>query len=298
MDWRSINFDWNRARAFLVTAEEGSFSAAAKALNLTQPTLGRQVDALEHEIGVALFERVGRGLVLTPSGLELIDHVRSMAEAASDFSLSASGQTQGLEGTVAISASEITAVTYLPAIIARLRRDYPGLTLEVVPTNDSVDLRKREADIAIRNFRPTQNDLIAKKLRDDCGHFYATPAYIESIGNPQIPADLNAAQFIAFTPGSQAEMIERLQEFGIKLEKSNMMVLAGNHTVHWELCKAGVGIGIVPQTLGDAEPAVQHVLPDAIPLPYPVWLTTHRELRTSRRVRVVFDVLAEELSAR
>ena len=296
MNWNTIRFDWNRARAFLVTAEEGSFSAAAKALGMTQPTLGRQVDALEQELGVALFERIGRGLMLTPSGLELIEHARAMGEAASYLSLSASGQTQGLEGSVAISASEITAVSLLPPIIARLRREYPGLSLEIVPSNEAVDLRRREADIAIRNFRPTQNDLIARKLRDDYGYFYATPDYIQSIGNPQKSKDLSHAQFIGFTPQAREEMIARMVEFGVHIDASNMAVMAGNHTTHWELCKQGLGIGIVPHRLGDKEPSVQRVLPDAAPLPFPVWLTTHRELHTSRRVRVVFDVLVEELS--
>ena len=82
MDWRSVRFDWNRARAFLVTAEEGSLSAAARALGMAQPTLGRQVEALQDELGVVLFERTGRGLELTPSGLELLEHVRTMGEAA------------------------------------------------------------------------------------------------------------------------------------------------------------------------------------------------------------------------
>jgi len=296
MNWNTIQFDWNRARAFLVTAEEGSFSAAAKALGMTQPTLGRQVDALEQELGVALFERIGRGLMLTPSGLELIEHARAMGEAASNLALSASGQTQSLEGSVAISASEITAVSLLPPIIARLRREYPGLLLEIVPSNDAVDLRRREADIAIRNFRPTQNDLIARKLRDDQGHFYATPEYIQSIGNPKEMQELSHAQFIGFTPQSRSEMIERFSEFGMQIDVSNIPILAGNHTTHWELCKQGLGIGIVPQRLGDNDPAVRRVLPNSTPLPFPVWLTTHRELRTSRRVRVVFDVLVEELS--
>src|SRR6056297_2910935 len=106
MDWRSVGFDWNRARAFLVTAEEGSLSRAARALGMTQPTLGRQVSALEHELGVALFERVGRGLELTPSGLELVEHVRRMGEAATRVSLTASGQSQSIEGTVCITATE------------------------------------------------------------------------------------------------------------------------------------------------------------------------------------------------
>ena len=103
MVWRNINFDWNRARAFLVTAEEGSLSAAARALGLAQPTLGRQVDALEEELGVTLFERFGRGLQLTPAGHELVTHARAMGEAASRLSMAAYGQSGEIEGTVSIS---------------------------------------------------------------------------------------------------------------------------------------------------------------------------------------------------
>src|SRR5688500_1881638 len=102
MEWRSLRFDWNRARAFLATAEEGSLSAAARALGMTQPTLGRQVTALEEELGIALFERVGRGLTLTAGGLDLLDHVRGMGEAASRLSLSAAGQSQTIEGSITI----------------------------------------------------------------------------------------------------------------------------------------------------------------------------------------------------
>ena len=122
MDWRSVTFDWNRARAFLVTAEEGSLSAAARALGMAQPTLGRQVSALERELGVALFERVGRGLALTPSGLELVEHVRAMGDAASRVSLTASGQSQSVEGTIRIAVTDIYAVFVLPPIVGRAEK--------------------------------------------------------------------------------------------------------------------------------------------------------------------------------
>ena len=129
MDWKSIKFDWNRARAFLVTAEEGSLSAAARALGMTQPTLGRQVSALEEELSIVLFERVGLGLELTPTGLDLLEHVRAMGEAASRVSLTASGQSQNIEGTVCISASEVFSVFLLPPIIAKLRKLEPKINI-------------------------------------------------------------------------------------------------------------------------------------------------------------------------
>ncbi len=198
MDWRSVKFDWNRARAFLVTAEEGSLSAAARALGMTQPTLGRQVDALEQELGVALFDRVGRGLALTPTGLDLLEHVRAMGDAAGRVSLAATGQAQSIEGSVCITASEVTAAYLLPPIIAQLRRDAPGIEIELIASNTPSDLRRREADIVVRSFRPTQPDLVAKKIRDVSVRLYATPCYLQRLGGPQSPKDLAHAEFIGF----------------------------------------------------------------------------------------------------
>ena len=293
MDWRSVNFDWNRARAFLVTAEEGSLSAAARALGMTQPTLGRQVTALEQELGVVLFERVGQGLVLTPSGLELMDHVRAMGEAASQVSLTASGQSKSIEGSICISASEVYAVFVLPPIIAKLRRMEPKINIEIIATNVESDLRRREADIALRNFQPTQPELIAKKIKDVSARLYATPKYLKKIGKPKKPIDFQNADFISFD--STGGLMNGLNDFGFRLTKKNFPLLSENYIVHWELVKQGLGIGIVPEEVGDAEPLVQQVLPDLQPIVFPIWLTTHRELRTSRRVRMVFDFLAAEL---
>ncbi|MEM7018651.1 MAG: LysR family transcriptional regulator, partial [Pseudomonadota bacterium] len=173
MDWRSVKFDWNRARAFLVTAEEGSLSAAAQALDMTQPTLGRQVTALEEELGVALFERVGRGLALTPSGLELVEHVREMGDAANRLSLAASGQSDAIEGTVCITATEEMSAFILPRIIRKLRDKAPGIEVELIASNSTSDLGRREADIAIRGFRPTQLNLITRKVSESSFNLYA-----------------------------------------------------------------------------------------------------------------------------
>ena len=294
MDWRSVKFDWNRARAFLVTAEEGSFSAAAVALGLTQPTLSRQVDALEDELSLVLFERVGRGLVLTPSGLELLEHVRGMGEAASRMSRAASGQSQTIEGSICIAASEIYSVYLLPPIIERIRLEYPGISIEIVASNTSSDLLRREADIAIRHVASSQQDLIAKKIRDDEAHFYATPDYRAKIGNPPTVADLQGADFLAFA--NNEPMLNMLGVLGVDVAKNNFPILCDNHIVQWELVKQGVGIGGVSKIIGDAEPRVCRVVPDMEPIIVPMWLVTHRELNKSKRVRTVFDFLAAELS--
>ncbi len=294
MDWRSVNFDWNRARAFLVTAEEGSLSAAARALGMAQPTLGRQVTALEQELGVVLFERVGRGLALTPSGLELVGHVRAMGDAASRVSLTASGQSQSIEGTIRITTTEVYAAFVLPPMIAKLRRLAPGITIEIVASNAVSDLRRREADIAIRTGRPTDPDLIAKKVKDDFAQLYATPAYLDRIGNPSSLAEFSQADFIGFDDNKP--LLDGLNALGFNLTGRNFPVLTGSHLVHWDLVKQGLGVGVMQMRTGDAEPLVRRILPTMDPIEVPVWLVAHRELRTSRRVRLVFDFLFDELS--
>lgn len=293
MDWRSVKFDWNKARAFLVTAEEGSLSAAARALGMAQPTLGRQVDGLEQELGIVLFERVGRGLTLTPSGLELLEHVRDMGEAAGRVSMTALGQSQALEGTICISASETYAAVLLPPIIAKLRIMEPGIQIEIVVANHASDLRRREADIAIRNFRPTEPDLIAKKIGDADAVLYATPDYIARIGNPTKPYDLRHAEFVNMDHSGM--MLKGLNTLGLGLTEANFPLLTENYLVMWELVRQGVAIGILDAYIGDADPVVRRVLPDLEPLVFPIWLVSHRELATNRRIRMVYDFLAEEL---
>lgn len=294
MDWHSITFDWNRARAFLVTAEEGSLSAAARALGTTQPTLGRQVSALEDELGVALFERVGRGLVLTPSGLELMEHVRAMGEAANRMSLSASGQSQSIEGTVCITADEVNAIFTLPPIITQLRQAEPGIKIEIISSNAVKDLRRREADIAIRTAPLTDPDLIARKVREGHGLLYAARSYLETAGPFKTKEDLSRATFAGFS--NNAPLIDILRSAGIELTAENFIVISDSILVQWEMVKRGIGIGIMAQDVGTAEPLVENAVPWLEPFAFQVWLVAHRELRTNRRVRFVYDWLAEALA--
>jgi DNA-binding transcriptional LysR family regulator len=217
-----------------------------------------------------------------------------MGDAAGRVSLAACGQAQSVEGSIRITASEIHSAFLLPPIIARIRRELPGLTVEIVASNETIDIRKREADIAVRNFRPTQPDLIARKIKDEAARFYATPAYLRRIGNPKTLADFSRADFIGFD--ATDVYVKLLVGRGLDVTQRNFLVLTASHPVHWELAKEGVAIGIVPESIGDREPKVVRVLDEVEPMVFPMWLTTHRELNTSRRVRVVYDLLAEELA--
>ncbi|MCA9606798.1 MAG: LysR family transcriptional regulator [Myxococcales bacterium] len=293
MDGASASFDWNRARAFLAAAEEGSFSGASRRLGVAQPTVGRQVAALEEELGVTLFERVGRALELTAPGLALVEHVRAMSEAALRVSRIATGQSVSLDGPVVISAGEVIAAYCLPPIVARIRAAHPGIHIHIVATNQTSDLGRREADIAIRSYRPTQPDLVARKLRDDEAYLYATPAYLASIGDPTTPAELSRAEIVAFDDTDA--FMSGLNALGLRVGPESFPWVCANQQVQWALVTQGSGVGVMMAEIGDADPRVRRALPDLM-FPVPMWLTSHREVRTSQRVRVVFDMLAEALT--
>ncbi len=276
-----------------MTAEEGSLSAAAKALGMSQPTLGRQVDALESELDVTLFERVGRRLVLTESGADLLEHVRAMGEAASRVSMAATGQSQAVEGIVSVSASQSFSAHLLPPVLARLREVAPGISVDIVATDDKIDLLRREADIAVRNVRPEHPDLVAKKVGETDGHLYAASSYLERVGRPMTLERLQSCDFIAWDRGPQ--VLERLSVLGLELGPQNIRYACGSHLVQWEMVKQGLGVGVQASLVGEAEPLVERALPDLESVAFPIWLVSHRELHTSKRVRTVFDLLAEML---
>jgi len=294
MNRPSISFDWNQVRAFLAAVDEGSFSAAARALGLTQPTLGRQVAALEKELGVVVFERGRRPITLTQSGLELLDHVRDMGEAANRISLAAAGQSQTIEGQVSISAGDIVATYFLPPVLKRLRHLAPGIEIEVISSNAVSDLTRREADIAIRHVRPEQLDLIAKLIRQSTAHLYASTHYLDARGRPSDPDDLTDADFIGYE--SPERMIAILNPLGLSLTKSNFKLTSKSGLVIMELLKQGLGITVMPKEFVALTPGIECVLPGLVTIPVSTWLVTHRELHTSRRIRLVFDALAEALS--
>lgn len=287
------HFDWNRTRAFLAAAKAGSFSGAARALGVAQPTIGRQVAALEEELGVTLFERVGPGLSLTSPGMELFEQAQAMGEAASRIARIAAGQSTALEGIVRVTASEAISAYLLPPIVGDLRSAYPGIELELVVSNAAQNLREREADIAVRSFRPQDAELTATRINNGFAHLYAAPSYLAQFDAPITLETVSQMEIFGFdrTP----MMVEGLRQLGLELTPRNFPVVTGNHLVQWEMAKRGLGVCVMMEEVGDPEPAVVRVLDALPPFPVPMWVTCHRELGTSRRLRVVFDALVEGL---
>lgn len=297
MSWSAVAFDWNRTRGFLITAEEGSFSAAAKALGMAQPTLSRQVAALEADLGVTLFERGGQRLRLTESGQKLAFHARKMAAAAEGFSLAAAGNSEQLEGLVTLSVAQFDAVYRLPPVIAQLRTLYPAIEIEVVVTNNPSDLNRREADIAIRSFRPTQPDLIAKKLGTEDIWLCGTKDYLSAFKRIKQVNELTDLQVIGFE--RSRSVMDLLNKQGWRLSQANFQLVTGFQPMQIELCKAGLGAMFLSEFVEKFEPKLVRFQEARGPImTLPVWLVCHQELRTNQRVRKVFDFIAEALSDR
>ena len=295
MDNFTKNFDWNKARAFLATAENGSLSSAATSLSLTQPTLSRQVSGLEYELGVTLFERIGKTLVLTQSGIDLLEHVKIMGEGANKLSLAASGHSEIIDGHVTITTTDIVAMYLLPKAISKLREVAPNIKLEVIASNEIQDLRKREADISLRHVRPNHPNLIAKKIRDMSAHLYGSTEYLNTLGHPLTEVKLNKADYIGYE--NSPRQLEYYNAFGLNLQEENLKINSDAGFTVMEYVRKGMGIAGLMCEIADTIDNLERILHDAPSIKAPLWLVTHRELHTSRRIRLVFDLLAQQLTA-
>lgn len=286
--------DWNRARAFLTTAEAGSLSAAAKQLGLTQPTLSRQVAALEAELGVTLFERVGKKLVLTETGASLVEHAKLMGDGASAMAFAASGRSKEIGGRVTLSVTDSYAAYILPDIVARLGREAPQIRLVIIAANTLSDLRRREADIAVRHVRPQEDGLIGRQIGESAAHFYAAPDWIARHGHPASVGDIPPDQFIGFD--ETEDFLRQIRGIGVRLPDAGLRLVSKNAVVVWEMVRRGLGVCLMSREVGRRAPGLVDLFPD-FPAPrFPIWLVTHRELRTSPRIRYVFELLGDELA--
>ena len=288
--------DWSLIRAFLAVAEHGSLSAAARDLGASQPTLGRQIRQLESTLGQVLFHRQVRGLNLTETGQVLLEPARRMRAAMIEIELAAAGRETTLEGAVRITASETVSQFHLPPILAQLRELHPGISIDVVSTDSSENLLFREADIAIRMYRPEQLELVAVHLGDVALGLFGSRAYFDRVGRPASLMEVFRHPLIGFDRNE--DLIEGMRERGMKATRDWFAFRCDSHPVNWSLIRAGCGLGFGHREIGRDDPEVEELaLPLDIPT-MPVWLATHQALRHAPRIAAVWDALAEGLRAR
>ena len=294
MHLRMDKVDWNQLRAFLETAETGSLSAAARKLGQSQPTLSRQVAALELALGVTLFERVGKTMALTTTGQELLAHARVMGAAAHELGLAATGRSEEVAGVVSVATSDAVAAYLMPKILLQIRQAAPGIQVEVVASDGFSDLLRREADIAIRHVRPEQPELIGRLVRHSSAGFYASESWVREHGLPRTAEEAVQHDFIGMDRAGH--YLQHMRSKGLQLSSENFRSYADNSVTYWEMVRQGLGIGAIMEEIARETPGMVRVLEDVSPFQLPIWLVTHRELRTARRIRIVFDLLAEILA--
>ena len=285
--------DWTLLRSFLAVVETGSLSAAAKGIATTQPTLSRHIRELERTLGVTLFTRSVRGLDPTEAALGLIDDARTMGAAAEALELKARGRSQHLTGTVRITASVIVANLLLPPILVELRDAEPSIQIEIVASDLSQNLLRRDADIAIRMFDPTQNALIARKLGEAPIGLFGARSYFARRGRIEALEDLTDHAVIGFDRSDA--IIRAFAAGGRSVTREDFPVRCDDQMVYWNLILAGAGVGFAQVLIAGRHPDLEQV-DIGLRLPrLPVWLVMHEEVRSNARIRRVADILTERL---
>lgn len=291
----NTDISWDLYRSFLAVVEEGSLSAAARSLGLTQPTIGRHVEALEASLGVALFTRSQSGLSPTDVAHGLVPHAETLRATANALRRSATATRDEVSGTVRISASDVIGAEVLPGILAGVRREYPQLDVELVASNRNQDLLQRHADIAVRMAVPTQGALVARKVGTVALRLYARNDYLERHGMPQTVDELKSHSLIGFD--RETAFIRAMQDRGLPLRRAMFALRTDSDLAQLGALRAGFGIGMCQIALARRDPRLVPVLADSISAGLETYVVMHEDMRASRRCRVMFDALFDGMAA-
>ncbi|RKZ70653.1 MAG: LysR family transcriptional regulator [Gammaproteobacteria bacterium] len=285
--------DWRALQDVVTVAETGSLSAAARRLNVSQPTVGRRIEQLEEQLGTLLFNRTARGLILTRVGEGILSHAKQMEEGALAIERVVTGANQELQGNVRVSLIEDLGIQWLPQKLTEFHKEFPQLAIEVNIDNRNVDLLRREADIAIRLARPEQADLICRKVGMLNFGLYASQSYLDEHGTPERRADLKEHFHVGFDEKmARGPNIKKLESL---FDQGNIRHRSNSHMEMVEATRAGLGCTALCCFIGDTHPDLQRVLINEIDYAREIWLVTHAEINSSARIRAVFDFLGKVL---
>ncbi len=286
---------WELYRSFLAVARHGSLSAAARALRLTQPTLGRHVVQLEQALGQPMFTRSPQGLIPTDVALTMLPIAEAMESAAEALARAASGPAGEIAGVVRVTASEIVGAEVLPPILAEFAALNPRVAFELNLSNRTEDLLRRDADIAVRMVRPEQAGLVAQRLGKTVIGLYARRRYLEANGEPHGLADLGRFRIIGFD--RDPVPVKAVAETAAALTRALFSLRTDNDLAQLAALRAGYGIGACQIGIARRDPDLIRVLPRAFAAPLETWLVMHEDQRASPRVAKLFEHLAGGLRA-
>ncbi len=285
---------WETYRSFLAVMTEGSLSAAARKLGLTQPTLGRHIDELEAALGQPLFSRSQAGLIATQAARELLPHAQAMASAAGALIRAASGARGEERGTVRLTASVFVGGEVLPEILTRFREAHPSIAIELILSDVTQDLLRRDADIAVRMVQPKQDALVAKKIGTTALGLFAHRDYLERHGTPHTLDDVAHHAIIGYDKEGAFE--RGLKAMGLPLARDLFALRVDSDWARVNALRAGFGIGVCQVGVARRNPHLVHLLPKAFHFELGLWLAMHKDLRSVRRMRLLFDHLSEHLA--
>ena len=287
------HFNWALIPSFLAALDRGSLMAAARALDTSQPTVGRHIGELEAQLGVVLFERTGRGLVPTAHAHRLAESARAMSGAADQLARQASGAQADTRGTVRITASQPVTCVLLPPLLVQLRQAHPDVQLELVASNAVSNLLQREADIALRMVRPDQSSLVAKRVGQVAIGTFAHRDYLRRRGTPRVPTDLLAHDLVG--NDRNTDILRGFAGMGHPMEREDFVVRTDDLNAYQAAVGAGLGVGFLARYVARQNPDLVPLLPMLAIPPLPMWLAVHREIRSNPRIRRVWDFLATAL---
>ncbi|QIB07872.1 LysR family transcriptional regulator [Pseudomonas fluorescens] len=283
--------NWDDARVFLAVCRASTLRGAARALGVDQATVGRRITALEKSLSAALFLRTPDGYALTAVGEAALEAVEKMEHSALELERRIQGLDDRLIGNVRVATTDSLAIDFLIPAIARLHGRHPDVRVQLDASTQILSLVKREADIAVRNTRPDNPDLIARRIARWPVGLFASRAYVDAHGLPSPGSEFEGHDLVVYQPYLQGS-----KDFTLVCEPINrgriVASLSSSLLVRRSIA-AGIGVGEIPVYMGERD-GLLRIWPERTrPLPYEVWLVTHADLRHTARVRAVIDEIVD-----
>lgn len=297
----ALTFDWDRVRIFHAVAEAGSFTRAADRLGLSQSAISRQIGALEEHLGIALFHRHARGLVLTEQGEIMLEAANEVARRMAVVETALNESRDQPSGHLRLSTTVGVGTIWLTAHLTEFAQLYPDISISMLVTDGDVDLSMREADVAIRLQRPTQSDLIQRRLMTVHTHIYGSPAYLDRCGTPERPSDLDKHRLIAYgdntppVPTLNWVLIAGIEEDD-QAPRRRAVLQVNNVYGMLRAVESGLGLASLPDYIGSLSPTLRRVLPDLEGPSFTAYFVYPEELRSSKRVAVFRDFLLRKVA--
>jgi DNA-binding transcriptional LysR family regulator len=281
--------DWSDVRIFLAIARTGTLGAAARALHLSHPTMGRRLRALEAATGQVLFQRTTDGFVLTEEGAAVLSLAEQMEESALAMQRRLTGEEQKLEGTLRVSSADWFGAYVLPPLIVAYSRAYPRIEIEVLTGTRLFNLAQREADVAFRIVPFQAPDIVQRRLIDmRYGVYVAADSADPVVGDGKeyrlITMDTSTGDFPDIT---------WLRE---RFPNASVVLRSNNRNVQAQMCSQGVGIAVLPRPVGDQIGRIRRFDLGEEPPRREIWMGYHRDLKRLHRLRAFVDLASRHLA--